>query len=175
MTASETKVKASKLLVFAIDDVRYGLPAQDVVELTMAVAISPLPHPAGLDLLEGIVNFHGELAAAINLRSRFGHIGKALSPSEHFIFTRAGSHLVALRADRVLELVAAPVETLDIISAPPKDTDQRRCLAGVSKLSDGLVFIFDLENFLSPAESQVLGQELAHAAEHTRGEAADRE
>jgi hypothetical protein len=47
MTASKTEVKASELLVFAIDEIGYGFSARDVVELIMADAISPLPQSGG--------------------------------------------------------------------------------------------------------------------------------
>jgi chemotaxis signal transduction protein len=161
MTSLQTEVKASGLLLFAIDSVRYGLPSDDVTEVTMAVAISPLPKAEGLQAIEGIVNFHGELAAVIDLRTRFRHEARSLSAAEHFIFTRAGKHLVALRADRVIDLIKAPVEALDLLTAPPRTSEQGRSLAGVSKLSDGVVLIFDMANFLSASEAQTIEAEIS--------------
>jgi hypothetical protein len=53
------------------------------------------------------------------------------------------------------------VEALDIMTSPLEKSEQGQSFAGVSKLSDGLVFIFDLQNFLSNAEALVLDQHLA--------------
>jgi purine-binding chemotaxis protein CheW len=170
MVALADKTKASDLLVFAIDGSRYGLPADDVVELTRAVAIAPLPEAQHVHVLEGIVNYHGELAAAIDLRSRFGHPAKPLSPSEHFIFCRAGRHLLALRADAVQTLTAAPVEALDLISTKPQTSAAGQPLAGVAKMPDGLIFIFDLKTFLSEGDKAVIEQSLQAAGNREREE-----
>jgi len=156
------EVAALDLLVFAIDDRRYGLPASEVVELTRAVAIYSRPETEPSHLLEGVVNLHGQLAAAINLRSRFGHPAKRLSPSEHFIFTRAAGHLLALRADHIVEIIRAPQESLDKIPRPTKDNSSEY-LAGVCKQSDNLIFIFDLQKFLSASDSRAI-ENLLNAA-----------
>jgi purine-binding chemotaxis protein CheW len=173
MVALADKALASDLLVFAIDDTRYGLPADDVVELTRAVAIAPLPETEHAHLLEGIVNFHGELAAAIDLRSRFGHPARSLHPSEHFIFCRAGRHLLALRTDAVHNLVSAPVEALDLIDTKPRTTASGQPLAGVCKLSGGLVFIFDLKTFLTEGEISIIEASLKAAQKKERQEESD--
>jgi chemotaxis signal transduction protein len=174
MVALADEVKASSLLVFAIDDVSYGLAADDVVELTRAVAIAPVPEPNQDHLLEGIVNFHGELAAAINLRSRFGHSPKVLHPSEHFIFTRAGRHLLALRVDSVRSLIEAPVEALNVMTShhkkPTSSVERGKAVAGVCKLSDGLVFIFDMHTFLSSGEALLVDSNLKAAKNQNTGE-----
>src|SRR5438105_3779786 len=149
------EVASSDLLVFAIDDRRYGLPAGEVVELSRAVAIYSRPEATANHLLEGVVNLHGELAAAVNLRSRFGHQPKSLSPSEHFIFTRAAGQLLALRADRILEIISPSADVLDSIPQTQtlKEPKAEETFAGVCKLPQGLVFIFDLANFLSASET----------------------
>jgi chemotaxis signal transduction protein len=176
MVALADEVKASSLLVFAIDDVSYGLAADDIVELSRAVAVGPVPEPDPGHLLEGIVNFHGELAAAINLRSRFGHPPKELHHSEHFIFSRAGRHLLALRVDAVKALITAPVEALDVMTAhrkkPAANVDRGQSVAGVCKLADGLVFIFDMQTFLSKGDAQMVESTLRAARNQNAGDSA---
>jgi len=162
------EVAALDLLVFAIDDTRYGLPASEVVELTRAVAISSRPDAEQSHLLEGVVNLHGQLAAAINLRSRFGHPAKRLSPSEHFIFTRASGHLLALRADHIVEIIRTPQDSLDMIPRQTKDK-RSEAFAGVCKLSENLIFIFDLPKFLSASDSRSI-QDLLSKAQEEEGQ-----
>ena len=131
--ALENGARASDLLIFFVDGNRFGLTALDVVELTLAVAVAPLPRQASEDhktqdaksdtvqtdknavLFQGIVDFHGELAVVVGLGSRFGLPSKPLSVNEHFIFARVGKSLVALRCDHVDEMVQAGVEDLDTI------------------------------------------------------------
>jgi len=170
MTSVGSLNRASDLLVFAIDDRRYGLPAAAVVELHRSVAISPLPQPESSHLLEGVVDYHGQMAAVIDMRARFGHGHKPLAASDYFIFVRVDGNLLALRADKVLEIVNAPVEALTFMAAPANIPNQGHSVAGVCKLADGLVFIFDLQNFLNATESLDISQQLALALKLQEGE-----
>jgi len=117
------------------------------------------------------------------LRSRFGHPPKRLTPSEHFIFARAAGQLVALRADRILEIISTPREALDLIPRSGRQRSEKseesansaaaaetvESFAGVCKLPQGLVFIFDLQNFLSRSESRSIQDFITRAA-HVAGD-----
>ena len=172
------EAKASDLLIFLVDEVRFGLPALEVVELTMACAVTPLPQGAQIELdnlpalrpaLEGIVNYHGELAGVISLSSRFGQKSRPLRASEHFIFARSGKDLVALRADRVLEIASAQVEDLELIDNLTNLKSNQKNVTGAAKLSDGLVLIFDLQTFLTTSESEALAHILSLARSQPEG------
>ena len=67
----------------------------------------------------------------------------------------AGSREVVLRVDRATDLIELPVE--DLVSA---DVPGARYVAGIARLSDGLVVIHDLASFLSHDESLTLDEAL---------------
>lgn len=147
-----------ELLIFQIEDARYGLALRNVQEVLRAVAITRLP--SAPSAIEGVINLRGQLAPVFNLRRRFGLPEKNVEPSEQFIIAWAGDRTVALRVECVLGM--AEVDSTDI--ADVKDVaPQAEYVSGVAKLPDGLVLIHDLQTFLSHAETEALDRALAAA------------
>lgn len=148
------------VLVFGIDEARYGVAAAHVVEVVRAVAVTPLPgSPA---VVEGVIDFRGRLVPVFDLRRRFGHPPRGERLEDHFVIVRAAQRLAALRADRTEQLVQIDPAAIE---------DPRRHVAtaaeqvtGVARLPDGLLLIQDPERFLSAAEREVLDAALAEAA-----------
>ena len=136
-----------EILVFELDDHRYGLALDSVREIVRAVALARLPGAPAV--VEGVINYRGTVVPVFDLRSRFGHAAKRLELSDHFIVAQAGEALVAVRADRAdwpVDVAAADIEALD---SPVTSAH----VSAVCKLPDGLVLIHDLETFLSTSES----------------------
>lgn len=150
------------LLVFTLDDQRYALPVAVVHETIPAVAVTPLP--AAPAVVDGVIVVRGTLAPVYDLRVRFGRPGAVVRASEHFVLADAGNRLVALRTDRVLDVVA--VDERDVTPASPDDPRLAR-VAGVARLPDGLVLVQDLAAFLSDAEAATLDRALREHAART--------
>jgi purine-binding chemotaxis protein CheW len=137
---------ALDLVVFTLSGRLFALRARDVRELLRAVAIAPLPRAPAI--LEGVINLRGRIIPVLDARQRFGLPEKPLSPSDHLIVADAGDRLVALRADRAVDLVRVAlrdVESAGVVAEVPY-------IAGIAKLESGLVLIHDLRTFLAPSE-----------------------
>ena len=78
-----------EILAFEVEGERYGLPMENVREVTRAV--SPTPLPGGPDLVEGLVNVRGTMNVLLDVRRRFGHPGRPIHPDDHFVLARASS------------------------------------------------------------------------------------
>lgn len=139
-----------QVLVLEVDGARVGVPVERLRGITHAVEVTALA--AAPAVVEGVVDYHGELAAVIDLRRRLGHPSRA-GFGDHFVFAQGAARLVALRADRALDVAEVAVEAVP----PPGDPH----LAGVARLPDGLLLIGDLDTFLSAAEQTQLDQALA--------------
>ncbi|RKG99080.1 purine-binding chemotaxis protein CheW [Corallococcus sp. CA053C] len=142
------EARPQEVLLFTLERQRYGLPVEDVRELVRAARLTPLPQAP--DVVEGLLNLRGELLPVLDLRRRFRHAARPLSPMDHFIVAHAGPRPVALRVDRA--------EGLHVIAANEWDDSPRELpgvgyVAGVAKLPDGLVLVHDLRSFLSEAEA----------------------
>lgn len=146
-----------ELLLFELGAQRYGLPSRDVVELLRAVAVAPLPQ--GPRVVLGVMNLRGRVVPVFDLRERFGKPSLPIEPSDHFIVAQAAKRVVALRADRVLDLVRLRADAIEQVE---RVVSGMRHITGIGRLSDGVVFIHDLHSFLSEAETATLDWALSN-------------
>ncbi len=149
----------SDLLTFDLGGQRCAIALGDVIEVVRMVAMARLPDAP--PLVEGIVNLRGRVVPVLDLRARFGLAPKTIDLSDHLVIARAGVRLVAIRVDHARALVE--VGPGDVEAA----ASTGNAVAGVAKLSDGLVLIHDLVTFLSAAEGERLDAAV-DAARHGR-------
>lgn len=143
------------VLVAEVCGHRCGLPVEAVVELYRMVASVPLPEaPAVID---GVIDAHGTVVAVLDLRTRFGLSRRPATTDDHLVLVRFEDRTVALRVDRVLDLVTVPASA--VIAAPVPLPDSH--LQGVARLDDGLLLIHDVGAFLSDHEVAALDEALA--------------
>jgi purine-binding chemotaxis protein CheW len=148
-----------ELLVFDLEGRTFGLPSTEVVELVRAVAVTPLPN--GPRVVAGVINLRGNVVPVFDLRVRFGISSPPLEPTDHFVVAKAGPRLVALRADRATEILQFSPD--DIVAAERVVTGARH-VAGIAKTAAGVVFVSDLDTFLSEAEAASLDDAIAEVA-----------
>jgi purine-binding chemotaxis protein CheW len=115
------------------------------------VEITPLPKSPNIVL--GLVNVHGEVIPVLNIRKRFRLPEREAELGDQLIIARTARRLVALVVDTVSDVLALPSGEL---VAPESILPQMEHVEGVVKLDDGLVFIQDLDKFLSLDEEQAL-------------------
>jgi purine-binding chemotaxis protein CheW len=144
------------VLLFDLDGVRYALPASDVSEVAPAVTMVPLPQAP--PIVEGIINVHGRVVPVLDVRARFRLPPRPLSCTDHLIIARVGPRLVAVRADRALDLVHVDEMQIEEARHIAPGADH---VSGVAKLPDGLVLIHDLRTFLQEAEALALDEALS--------------
>lgn len=155
---------ATSVLILDVDGRRSALLAEVVIELHRMVAVVPLPGaPAVVD---GVIDVRGAVVAVIDLRARFGLPVHPPMPSEHLVLARANDRMVALRADRVLDLVEIPSAAI----ASARELAPGPNLSGVAVLEDGLLLIHDVDAFLSEHEVAVLDGALAERRRSSGGE-----
>lgn len=147
------------LVVFEIGGLRYALPAPAVREVVRAVTVVPLPQAP--PIVEGLINVRGALVPVLDVRTRFRLPPKAASHTDHLILAWAGPRLVAIRADRALDLARVEAGDVEDATTVVPDADY---VSGVAKLSDGLVLIHDLRTFLKDAEAVALDDAVAAVA-----------
>lgn len=147
---------SDEIVVFELSGRQYGLRSSAVREVLRAFSAVPLPNAPAL--VEGVLNVRGEIMALLNVHKRFGLAERPLSLSDHFIIAWEGVRWVALRVDRVLNLIRVPI-------SKRVDADQfltsAELVSGVAITKEGLILIHDLGRFLSSADQEQLTQALA--------------
>jgi purine-binding chemotaxis protein CheW len=140
-----------ELLTFAIWHQRIGIPLADVREVVRAVSTARLPNAP--QVVEGVVNVRGTIVPVLDIRARFNLPPKPVEPSDHLVIAFAKRRLVAIRVDRVTDLMMLERSDVEDLTVAVPGSN---FVAGVAKLSDGLLLIHDLATFLSVTEAEAL-------------------
>lgn len=146
------------LAVFVIEGQRYALPVTVVERVLPMVAVSPLPQAPAVVL--GVISVHGQVVPVVDFRRRVG-----LAPRDYGV----GSHLLVARTRR-RALAIAVDEALGVRDVPPEAVTGADALlpgighvTGIVALPEGLLYVHDLETFLSLDEERGLSDALAGA------------
>jgi purine-binding chemotaxis protein CheW len=96
----------------------------------------------------------------LDIRSRFRLPSKPLHPDDHFVVASAGEYVVAIRADRAVNLVRLDSAHLDEARGLVPGVEY---VAWVARLPNNLVLVHDLRTFLTRGESADLAGALQTA------------
>jgi len=142
---------AVQLVVCRLGEQRVAWPADAVVEVVRAVAITPLP--GAPRAVEGVINVRGTVVPVLDLRARFGLVTPPLDPAEHMILVTAGGRTIACRVDQVDQIVTIPANA---VTTPRGLTASAPGVAGIATTADGIVVVHDPEAFFSEQEALAL-------------------
>jgi purine-binding chemotaxis protein CheW len=146
------------LVVFFLDEQRYALRLSAVEQIVRMVEISPLPQAP--EIILGVINIRGRIAPVFHIRKRFHLPEREIGLNDHLIVARTARRTVALVADAVTGVVERADEAMSAVEGIFPGLEY---VEGVVKLDDGLVFIHDLDTFLSLEEEKTMEQALAPA------------
>ena len=140
-----------EILVFSLDEPRYALYLYSVERVVHAVEITPLPKAP--EIVQGIINLHGEIIPVIDIRRRFNLPSRGLEPEDQFIIARTAKRQVALITDSVVGIHELKS---DQIADTEQELPYAEYISGVAKTEDNLILITDLEKFLSLDEEKMM-------------------
>ncbi|HVU24670.1 MAG TPA: chemotaxis protein CheW [Opitutus sp.] len=149
---------AGQFVVFGLDERRFALRLPTVERVVRVVAIDPLPKSPAIVL--GVVNIGGRVTPVVDPRRRFHAPAREPVATDHLIVARTAQRPVALLVDSVMGVVEQPAGQITPADAILPGLDY---VEGVVKLEDGLIFIHDLDTFLSLEEARTLDAALATA------------
>lgn len=148
-----------QLVLFTLDDRRYGLPLSAVERVVRMVDVTLLPKAPQIVL--GVVNVQGRVIPVVDLRRRFGLPERNFAFTDQLVIARTVRRPVALVADAVsgvLEYSGREASgAQDIVPGI-------EYVESVVKLPDGLALIHDLDRFLSLEEEAALGRAIENAS-----------
>jgi purine-binding chemotaxis protein CheW len=155
-SAPDPRVTSTVPIVpFVMDGHRFGLLARDVREVLRAATPSPLPHAPAVVL--GLLNVRGELVPVLDVRSRFGLRPRPLVHTDHLVVATAGARTVAFAVEAADVLLEVAPGSLEVARTHGEH------VAGVVKLEDGTLVVYDLTTFLSQDEGAQLDTALGAA------------
>lgn len=150
----------AEYLVFRVDSLSIALRVSAVERVFRSVRVSPLPQAP--TVVTGVVNVHGDIFPVVSLRKRFGLADREISLSDQFLVTRMSRWRLILMVDSVLEMAAYAPEAIVAANDVLPGLEH---VHGAVQSREGVVFIHDLERFLSLHEEVALTQAMATAAQ----------
>ena len=145
-----------QLVVFLLDARMYALRLSVVQRIVYAVDVTPLPSAPAIVL--GVINVEGRVVPVINVRKRFALPGKGIGLNDHIIIATTAKRPVALLTDSVSGVVEV---SRNVVVDSSSILPQVDYVEGVAKLPDGMVFIHDLDTFLSLDENRALDEAIS--------------
>jgi purine-binding chemotaxis protein CheW len=145
-----------QLLVFSIGGCHYALRLLMVERVLSMVEVSPLPNAPAVAL--GVINYHGTIVAVVDIRRPLNSSLREYGVADQLVVARTARRMLLFPVDEVLgirEIVA------DSVAPPNTILPGIHHVEGVVALPDSVLFIHDLETFLSLDEEQELSEALA--------------
>lgn len=146
-----------QLLVWILDQQRYGLPLGAVERVVRAVAATPLP--GAPDIVNGLINVHGRVTPVVDMRRRLNLPRRETQSIDALILAHTSHRPVAFFVDRVSHVADYPEESLVAAHQVVPASDY---ISGIVKTAEGMLLIHDLDRFLSLDEEAALEQALQH-------------
>jgi len=148
----------NQLVAFILGEQQYALPLTTVQRVVRMVEVTPLPKAPAVVL--GVIDLQGNIIPVISMRKRFGMAEPETSLSGQLIVAQAGARSVALVVNSVTGVVE---RTAEEVTEAEELVPGSSYVEGISRLEGGILFIHDLDRFLSKKEEQQLDGLLARA------------
>jgi purine-binding chemotaxis protein CheW len=139
--------RVEKLLVFALSGLHCALRLPDIDRVLHAVEISSVPHAPGIVM--GLINVRGRIIPVLNIRQLLHLPTAKITLNDQIILARTANFPVAILVDKTLGV--AEFSEQDIL-APKGVYPGIEYLEGVTRMKDGILYIYNLDRFLSLEE-----------------------
>ena len=134
-----------RYLLFNIDDTKYGVSLEYVLEIINVQTITQVPGVA--HYIKGIINLRGKIIPIIDVRLKLGLPEREYDDKPCIIVLNVNEVQVGVIVDRVSEVVNAENSQLSVPSEVGEATS--RYLSSILELEDKIVLIIDCEKFFS--------------------------
>lgn len=143
------------LVVFLLEGQRYAV-ALDRVERVLHM-VAPAAFPKAPDIVSGVIDFHGRLVPVVNIRRRFRLRERAPKPSDQLLIVRTVHRWLALAVDAVESVLTVPPS---VVADADKLVPGLDYVRGIVQLPEGIIFVHDVDAFLSLEEDVELAEAL---------------
>lgn len=156
-TAEAARPERQNVVAFRLDRQTYALPIAPIVQIIEMVAITPIPQLD--DVVEGVINVHGEAVAVVKLRRHFGLADAPLQMNTPILLTQIGGQTVGLIVDEVTDVLNLPQDHIVALGEIlPEELGNAPIFRGLAYVADGPVLMLDPDHLLRPDQLEILAQ-----------------
>jgi len=145
-------------ITFIIDDLRFAVPFSKTCRVFRAVLITPLP--GSPNTVMGAVNVAGNVVPVMDFRHKIGLAAREIDVSDYFLLVQTKNRRVIFVADAIEGVFHCSGKH---ITPAGELTPGLKYISGATGDESGLVFIHDLEEFLSSNEESQIRKVLERA------------
>lgn len=142
---------ANQLVVFSLDERYYALDLSVVERTERMVEVTPLPQAP--EIVVGVIDVRGRIVPVLNIRKRFLLPERPAALTDQLLMARTARRTIAFIVDAVLGVMERSEHE---IIEPASILPGIEYVKGVVKFADGMIFIHDLDGFLSLEEENAL-------------------
>lgn len=139
------------LVAFGLEGHRYAINLTVVERVLPMTEVSPLPEAPAVAV--GVINVHGQVIPVLDIRRRFGLPIRDYGLDTYLLLARTARRAFAVPVDEVLGVHEIATED---VTLPKTILPGIGRVEGIVTLPDGLMFIHNLDTFLSLDEEQRL-------------------
>ena len=141
-----------KVLIFYLNDVRFGIPVSDLVEINRIAKCRQVEK--GPDWVVGMINFHGKTTPILNLKYLLSIEPSKLGPMARWLAVRYDDMFVCLAVDEVRQFIDLDRQIVDEMPALADGPELKyvRCYA---RIEDKLVPVLGFRTILKEKEQPI--------------------
>jgi purine-binding chemotaxis protein CheW len=145
------------VVAFRLDKQTYALPIEPIVQIIDMVAITSIPQLS--QVVEGVINVHGEAVAVVKLRRHFGLSDAPLRLNTPILLIQIGGQTIGLIVDEVTDVLHLSADqVVQLADILPEELGDAPIFRGLTYVSDDAVLMLDHESLFQPDQLQALAQ-----------------
>ena len=135
-----------QLVTFKLGSEEFALDILLVQEINRRVEITKVPKTP--EFVEGVINLRGKIVPVLDLRKRFGLVGREFTAQSRIIVVNIDKRVLGLMVDSVSEVLRIPEHTVE--PPPPLVAGiDATYIKGIGKFQGRLLILLDLGKVLS--------------------------
>lgn len=149
----------NQLVAFILGEQQYAVALTAAQRVVRMVEVTHLPKAP--EIVLGVIDLQGNIIPVMSMRKRLGLPEPETSLSDQLIVADTATRRVALVVNSVIGVVE---RTAEEIREAEKIVPGAQYVDGMTRLDDGILFIHDVDRFLSKKEEQQLDGLLTRGA-----------
>ena len=133
-------------VLFTLAGATYALPSDDIVQLDMVTAPTPVPNAS--PFVDGVVSVRGQVIPVVNLRARFGFPRAVHDVRSRLIVVRGIGRTVGLLVDGAREFAGIASDDVKPLPEGIAGTSGRY-LRGVAQQGERLLLVVDVAELIA--------------------------
>lgn len=138
-----------KVVVFRVGSEEYAINIEDVISIERMQPVTALPKSP--EYISGVINIRDVVTPVLDLRIALGQKQFTTDDLTRILLIRVGEKPVGLIVDAATDVIDIPAETIQQPDLVGIEMDS--FLKGVSKLSDRLLIILDIQSLLKEVDA----------------------